>query len=589
MNKTVISMFCETAHKYPENICLKYRENKYTYRETNYKSDILAGFFLEKGIKKGDFIGIYLGKSEFLIFSILAIMKIGAIYVPLSQNYPTGRIQHIINDAEVRFILTDDRKNEKIDNLNNVEFINTEKFFKNEKTYSIEPVNLCVDDIAYLFYTSGSSGQPKGVLIHQAGFYNRILWQKNYFAMGQEEVCLLKAPIGFDISLWEIFLPIVSGAVLVIAEDEGYKDFSYLIALMERERVSVLQFVPSLLNIFMMKIKNMPMNSLVIKKVVSSGEELTAKYINNFLKIFKDCKLYNFYGPTETTICVTAKEYTSQHTYENVSLGKPIDNVNIYLLDNEKNIIEEDGIQGEIYISGTCVGKGYLNLLRESKESFLQNHIDSYPLLYRTGDMAKYIDGELVFIGRNDSTIKIDGNRVDLGEINSQISILPFIENAVVKMVDKGYGKQSIAVFYKLAEVPNIEEEKAISLITEHLKKNLVDYMIPQIYIKKDSFELTDNGKIDISKLNINLKTNIQKSYGKFNTIYNLFVKYTNNNDENMNFFEAGGSSIEALILIEKINQEYNVNLSITDLYGRMTVTKIIEIVKNKIEEENIC
>ncbi len=494
---TVVDMFENAVQAFPERVCLDFNDRQYTYSDINDKANQVACQLYLKGARKGDFIGLYAKKSDYYIYALLAILKLGGVYVPISREYPEKRVQFIVDDAKISFVLSDEpdanpfQSNVKIISLpvEESEAVGFPKYYGTE------------DDLAYLLYTSGSSGSPKGVLIHQAGFSNRIMWQKNYFQMDEEQCCLFKAPIGFDISLWEIFLPLVSGARLIVTKDTSYKNISFITSLIIQKRVSVVQFVPSLLSIFIEKISSMPSPSLSsLRRVVSSGEELTPTCIKKFVKVLPECKLYNFYGPTETSICVTAKEFDISYGDEYVSLGDPVDNVRIYLLDSNKGIITANDVEGEIYISGVCVGKGYLNLPEQTSEAFLQNHLDESPVLYKTGDKAKYVNGELVYLGRDDQFVKINGNRVELGEIRNQLNRLQYIEMSAVLVAKNKINADIIIAFYKTSE-KSLDATEMKQRILNDLKLSLPQYMLPTTLIQKDSFELTDNGKIDLVKL----------------------------------------------------------------------------------------
>lgn len=524
-SKSVFHMFLEAFHRFPDHTCIITEEHEYTYKQVYDHARHIASILAMKGARKGDYIGVYQDKSEHLIFSILAIMMIGGVYVPISKTNPDQRVRYILQDAEIRYLLTDTDIAERI-NLNSfIQIIlkDASHSVSTDKGYGSCPAeetecsseasrfgddegviadglfpDYHADDIAYLIYTSGSSGAPKGVLITQAGFYNRMKWQKNYFKMDDKQKVLFKAPLGFDISLWEIFLPLISGSTLVVAKESAYKSISKITSMILQYGITIVQFVPSLLELFLERVESIKnTHDFKLRKVVSSGEALSIAHIKRFLKLFSTCSLYNFYGPTETSICITAKEYHANTPVDYVSIGSPIDNVNIYLLDENMDIIRSDNTEGEIYVSGVCVGKGYLNDSEKTEAAFLKNNLDEWPVIYKTGDKAKYMNNELVYLGRTDQCIKINGNRVELDEIKYHMNQLPFIKSSAVTVFEKEQKTKTIAAFY-IAEGDVVDARNAI---TEHLKKNLPDYMIPSVIKSVQKIPLTDNGKVDFRAL----------------------------------------------------------------------------------------
>lgn len=586
--RRVIDLFEDAVERFPNQIGIVYGGGKFRYSEINDRVNQLVSYLNLMGVSKGDFVGVLAEKSEHLVFSILAIMKIGGVYVPITPNYPVNRIKYILEDAKLPFVIVDRVLMEQLHDIISgakILALPLERPLQYETPCQQES-DLAIDDndLTYLFYTSGSTGNPKGVLIHQAGFLNRILWQKEYFNMTPDERCLFKSPIGFDISLWEIFLPLISGATLVISKEDGYMDINYLTDLIIKEEVAISQFVPSLLRIFINKIKDVNIDSDIrLKRVVSSGEELTPHLVNKFYETFSNANLYNFYGPTETSICVTAKKLERHIDVDSyVSLGEPINNVNIYLLDDAFNPIHEDGVKGEVFVSGICVGQGYLNLPELTKESFLPNHLDSNPVLYRTGDSAKFINKELVYIGRKDRTIKINGNRVDLGEIETQLNRLPYIELGFVKVCRKKSGAKIIVAFYKPLSI-DWDAKTTEKAILSDLKLNLPSYMLLHLFIAKEDFQLTHNGKVDLSQLII-IESNMDKithgtnGYQFIHDLFNHSLGFEVKTAED--FLELGGSSIEAIEILEKINKQYHVALSFAKFMGNFTIQEVVRAIE---------
>lgn len=559
------------------NIALLYEDKKITYGELLEKIEEIASYLSDNKIKKGTRVGVLLEKGFDFIYSVLTIFKMGAVYIPINPEYPAVRKKFIIENANVEKVIGNINTTEGID-FSEIEcdLINIAEC--NESTHKVNTAFINKNDIAYIFYTSGSTGNPKGAMLKHEGLVNRILWQTDYFNITNNHKVMFKAPIGFDISLWEFLVPLQAGATMIISKENGYKDIDYIISLIEKYNINIIQFVPSLLRIFINKIEN---SKEVFKQnemqIVSSGEEISLQLIEKFYNTLPKSKLFNFYGPTETTICVTAKKLTKDDTF--VSIGKPINSkVNVFLRDDNDNDIIVNGKKGEICISGICVGEGYVNLIEQTENAFKKEGSDT---VYYTGDIGVYKSDELLYVGRKDRTVKVNGNRVDLGEIEIVINQLQYIDISVVKTEKRNNGISLINAFYKRAKGQNGTEELREKLRND-LNDLLPDYMVPNYFIEKDEFVLTGNGKIDLSQLKRDDKaagdTEIFVKSENDEIIERLFEKtFGKEIAKDADFFELGGSSIEAIEIIEKVNQKYNTNISFLDMVSSFSINKIYE------------
>lgn len=573
-NYNIYAEIEKEAFKNKSHIALIYNDIEITFEELIDKVNEYALILKHYGVSKGENVGVMLEKSVELIYSILAIFKIGAVYVPINPEYPDVRRKYIIDDAAINNVITSTLNIGDINHdLPDKNFIIVAKLpeINIDKNYNIEISKK--DDTAYIFYTSGSTGNPKGAILNHGGLKNRILWQKDYFQIVNDNKILFKAPIGFDISLWEFLVPLVSGATMVISKDGGYKDIDYVISLIKKNKIDILQFVPSLLRIFLDKVRDE--DSLLRDnaiKVVSSGEEITLQLIQSFYEILPNSNLYNFYGPTETTICVTAKELKKNDEF--VSIGQKLnDSIDVLLRNENHQEIIGDNKKGEICISGICVGKGYLNLEKETYNSF-KNEGDK--VVYYTGDIGMYNKGELVYIGRKDRTLKINGNRVDLGEIEIAVNRLPYVE---ICHVTSNKREDGVSLIYLFVKKLNINQKGIPEKIRKDLKDILPLYMIPHFIIEKDEFILTENGKVDVKQLkydDVSNSNEMKDCLDSNDFVEKLFkVKFGRIVKSNEDFFELGGSSIEAIEIINKINHKYNSNISFLDIITSFSIDNV--------------
>ena len=580
-NANIITLFDKAVEMYGNEPAIIFEGKTITYNELEININKLAELLIRKNIKKGNYVGVCLRKSPELIYAAMAVLKLGAVYVPLAPEYPVARTDYIIEDAGIDSLIADSDMRDKF-NVKNV--ICPIEDLSETNVPEIATEIMQHDDLAYAIYTSGTTGKPKGVMIHCGGFLNRIQWQRKYFNVDLKDRILHKAPIGFDISLWEMFLPLVSGAALVISKENGYMDVEYIINLIESTRVTISQFVPSILRILVEYTNTNGSSKLAcLRKIVSSGEELTFGLLKSFTQHYPDIKLYNFYGPTEASICVTACCLNECESKSYVPLGDAIDNMEVFLLDDDNRLITDSHIKGEICIGGIGVGKGYINKPQETEYAFCKHYSKEGEVMYRTGDIGYYCDNDLVYVGRKDQTVKIRGNRVDLGEIEVKICEISQIEAAVVKCFKTEQESQILAAFYKPVNKDS-DNLKIQELLAGYLKNELPAYMLPQQYIKVDEFELTSNGKIDREKLKleekiplINANNGLNEDKDKKAIIIKLFTKYLNCEiSEDDDFFILGGSSLEAIRMIMEINNELNISLKYTDVMLDLTVNGIV-------------
>jgi tyrocidine synthetase-3 len=578
-DKTIVDLFDEQVSKTPNNIAVIFEEKELSYKELDECSNQLA-HYLQKNykIKPDDLVGIKLERSEWMIISVLGILKSGGAYVPIDPLYPQDRMDYIEKDTSYKVCI-----NEK-------ELIN---FKENQDRYSTKKVSssLKSDHLVYVIYTSGSTGNPKGVLLEHSGVVNRLLWMGRDLKIDEGDVFLQKTPTTFDVSVWELFLPLVSGSKLVVLKPEGHKDPVYIEHVIKDYKVSVIHFVPSMLSGMLESIQWNTFESL--RHVVCSGEALTKK-LEGMFKEKSIAKLHNYYGPTEASVDVTAIDLSQFPTMDNeVSIGKPVDNTCIYIV-NEKYVLQRVGVIGEILIGGVQIARGYLNKPELTAEKFIANPFKEGERLYKTGDLGKWTkEGTIDFIGRKDNQVKIRGYRIELGEIEHALLKNKQVKEAVV-LAKENVNKEKELIAYITAK-----EEQHANDLRSYLKELLPEYMLPAYYVQLEALPLTSNGKIDRKSLpdphDLGLGSGVEYVAPR-NDIEEKMVEiwseilYIDKEKVGIKdvFFELGGDSIKTIRLISGLRKKMNYELSVTDIYKNDSIEKIVTHISENRKEIDI-
>lgn len=571
----ICSLLSSSAQKYADKIAITFESENMTYEEFQSETDRLAS--LLKKVAKNNIIGVCMNRSLELIISLFGILKAGLIYLPIDPAYPEDRIQYILQDSEVDTLLVNSHNTEYYFARNNINYIDlaTKPYLSFER---ISKINILPDDPAYLIYTSGSTGNPKGVINTHIGLFNRVMWQVRALNYTSDTTFIQKTAYSFDVSMWELCIPFVVGGRLIVAKPDGHKDINYLIDTIMEQQISTIHFVPSMFEIFLANPRSMNCTSL--STIICSGEGLPKAVAKTCLNTLPNAKLYNFYGPTEAAIDVTYylvnKDNVDQ--YDIVSIGKPIDNCRIYI-SNSNNIEMPLGIRGEILISGMNLATEYHNKAGLTKEKFTSNpfftDIDApyYARTYHSGDYGmKTLDGNIIFYGRMDNQIKLNGQRVELGEIESRIREIEKIDN--VKVLIKKYGNLDYLVTY-YTSTHRINSE----ILKKKLHNFLPAYMVPNAFICLEKFPLTPNGKLNIKyfesipfepEKNEHLIAPVNAAEESLLKTFKEILGRDDIGVEN-DFFEAGGDSLKAIELVSECDM-----VTLDNIYKNKTVRKIV-------------
>jgi len=495
-DSTIHDVFEELALRSPDRIAVIQDGCHLSLHELNRRSDELAGRLQHAGVIPNTIIAIMMERSVEMVISILGILKAGGCYMPIDAQFPPERIGYMLKDSLVGVLIRDDGRLQFAE-----EGILEIDIKAHGPAYKRTRVELKPHDLAYLIYTSGSTGRPKGVLIEHASLMNRLWWMQNYYKLDEKDTVLQKTPYTFDVSVWELFLWILGGCRLALLSAGGEKDAETIIRAVDSMQVTILHFVPTMLNAFLEYIISagnaVRLSSL--RFVVASGEGLPVRLVGKFRRAmngFNPARLYNLYGPTEATVDVSFFDTTSLDLAADtlVPIGKPIDNTRLYVVRGE-NELQGIGLSGELWIAGSGVGKGYLNRVDLTMQRFPDDPFDDGSRVYRTGDLAHWNkDGYLFFEGRTDRQVKNRGYRIELGEIEHVISRYAGVTECVVRLLYEPGNEGVLTAFYTGSEV-------SAEALDVYVQSRLPDYMVPQFYITIDTVPVTPNGKVNYDAL----------------------------------------------------------------------------------------
>jgi amino acid adenylation domain-containing protein len=607
-DKTIHQLFAEQAARIPDTIAITAPSTNntphLTYKKLNEQSNRLARVLWAKGVDTGSIVVIKTQRSLEMIIGILAILKVGGLYMPVEAHCPGARLRYLLADSSADIILT--QKHLAFETGESLrswtgQTVYLEDECVNNKDANGLNVSIDTSSPAYLFYTSGTTGKPKGVLVKHCSVVNLVSWFGKYYRLEKSVRVLQMSEYTFDASVNQIFGTLLHGASLYLIYRGLLTDIQALRTFIRDKEINVIYFVPALLKELL--VTGEKLQSL---QTVISGADRLEDRVKDML-LAKGYRLYNQYGPTETTVDALAAECSA----EKVSLGTPIANVRCYILDNYYNVLPI-GIAGELYIGGAGVALGYLNKPQLTAEKFVKNNRSnrSYGAreekLYRTGDLAKWLpDGSVVFLGRRDHQVKIRGFRIEPGEIENLLINHNKVKEAVVTAIDrpgsadattKGGEKYLCAHFVPTGPVKT-EEIKA------YLEGKLPGYMIPSYIIPLPKIPLTANGKVDRGALPtpefravseyIAPRTPIEKKLARIWTgVLEIRDPHSSKEQDpgiDDNFFQLGGHSLKATVLTAKIHKAFNVKLPLVEIFKTPTIRGLSQSIKEAEKDSYIA
>ncbi len=489
----------QQVERTPGAVALGYESQELSYRELNSRANQLAHYLLKLGVGPDVLVGLCVERSVEMVVALLGTVKAGGAYVPLDPEYPIDRLESMLDDAKPAVVLMQAHLMKRLPKTS-IQVICLDRdwhLLANESTENPQ-IQIAGTNLAYAIYTSGSTGKPKGVPNTHEGIVNRLLWMQDMYRLTPADRVLQKTPYSFDVSVWEFFWPLMTGARLVIARHGGHKDPVYLSKIIREQNITTVHFVPSMLGIFLDG--DGVENCRSLRQVFASGEALPFELQQRFFERLK-AELHNLYGPTEAAVDVTYFRCRPDTDRSIVPIGRPVANTQIYILDSQVRPVPVR-VAGELHIGGRQLARGYLNRPDLTAEKFIRSPFSDDPQarLYKTGDLARYLpDGNIEYLGRIDHQVKLRGFRIELGEIESVLAEYSLVRQAVVTVREDvpGSGNKYLIAYLVLSGSQNVN----INKVRDHAKAKLPEYMVPAKFMVLDKLPMTTSGKVDRKKL----------------------------------------------------------------------------------------
>ncbi len=577
-DKTVVQLFEEQVEKTPDNVAVVFEDKKLTYKELNEKANSLAHHLRKNGVKKNEVVGIFLDKSLESIIAILSILKCGAIYMPIDINYPDSRINFMLKDSSASIVLSSLNLKYKLKSCSNVICIDLSNIELYNNSINNLPSNISSTNCAYIMYTSGSTGNPKGVMVLHKNIV-RLVKNTNFIKFGNHERILQTGSIVFDACTFEIWGSLLNGFELYIIKKQDLLDPTLLERYLINNGITILWLTAPLFNQLS---ENNPAMFRTARVLLTGGDVLSPKHINSVKKSCPELTIINGYGPTENTTFSTC--FTIDGFYkDSIPIGFPIANSTCYIVSDTLKLLPI-GIPGELLVGGDGVSQGYLNNNEFTAEKFIDNPFGEGKL-YKTGDLVKWLpDGKLDFIGRVDNQVKIRGFRVELNEITLKVNDFENIKECIT--IVKTINNEKVICSYFSAD-NKIETDSLRTWLTEYLPY----YSIPTYLIQLDSLPINTNGKVDVKKLpepqSLNTKVEILLPRNNFDAkLIKLLKDLLNINIISIddNFLELGGDSLSSINLCAQIQNEFNVQIFVKDILENPIISDLSDIISAQVD-----
>ncbi|MDP1513887.1 non-ribosomal peptide synthase/polyketide synthase [Pseudomonas aeruginosa] len=572
LQRGVHRLFEEQVERTPTAPALAFGEERLDYAELNRRANRLAHALIERGVGADRLVGVAMERSIEMVVALMAILKAGGAYVPVDPEYPEERQAYMLEDSGVQLLLSQSHlKLPLAQGVQRIDLDQADACLENHAENN-PGVELNGENLAYVIYTSGSTGKPKGAGNRHSALSNRLCWMQQAYGLGVGDTVLQKTPFSFDVSVWEFFWPLMSGARLVVAAPGDHRDPAKLVALINREGVDTLHFVPSMLQAFLQDEDVASCTSL--KRIVCSGEALPADAQQQVFAKLPQAGLYNLYGPTEAAIDVTHWTCVEEGK-DAVPIGRPIANLACYILDGNLEPVPV-GVLGELYLAGRGLARGYHQRPGLTAERFVASPFVAGERMYRTGDLARYrADGVIEYAGRIDHQVKLRGLRIELGEIEARLLEHPWVREAAVLAVD---GRQLVG--YVVLESEGGDWREALAA---HLATSLPEYMVPAQWLALERMPLSPNGKLDRKALP---KIEAEDGLGEYvapasepeRQLAAIWADVLGRERVGVtdNFFALGGDSIVSIQVVSRARQA-GLQLSPRDLFQLQNIRKLAE------------
>jgi amino acid adenylation domain-containing protein len=572
-NATLADLFAATAAAHPDRIALRAEGVSLTYKALNARANQLAHALQARGITADSLVGLACARGIDMITGILAILKAGGAYLPLDPDHPDDRLAYMLSDAKPTVVLADPALHARLKPLTTAEILPLQPAPNNRTTEN--PTHKATQQtLAYVIYTSGSTGKPKGVMVPHGPIINRVLWLDGALGVTPEDRIVQKTPYGFDVSVGEIFLPLIAGGLLVIARPGGHVDVPYLARLVRDEAVTIMHFVPPMVEASLGMTD--PADYASLRAVMCSGQALPRAVQDRFDTLLPHIKLHNLYGPTETAVEVThwPCHPDDPRSGPGVPIGRAIDNVAMYVLDDDLEPVPT-GVPGHLFIAGMALARGYLNRPDLTAGVFVPDpYAGPGSRMYRSGDRARYLaNGAIDYLGRADDQLKIRGVRIEPGEVEAAIMATGIREAVVMARPDQSGELGLIAYVVSVDFDENDTRQKLADLIPDHL--------MPSAFVVVQALPLTANGKVDRKALPApDFSSDIAYVAPRTETEARIAAIWASvlGHDRigiNDNFFRLGGHSLRAVMALNQLRQSFDVEIGLEKAFALQTVAML--------------
>ncbi|WP_421726898.1 amino acid adenylation domain-containing protein [Bacillus velezensis] len=591
--KTLHQLFEEQAQRTPDQTAVVYGESQLTYRELNERANQLARTLQSEGVQPDQPVGIMAERSLEMIVGLFGILKAGGAYVPIDPSYPVERIHYILEDSDTKLLLAQSHLRKSVPFTGKMLDLEDPRFSWEDGSNLKQTAG--PNHLAYVIYTSGSTGRPKGVMVEHRSVINRLVWMQEHYPLDKQDVILQKTPITFDVSVWELFWWSMTGSKAVLLSNGGEKNPDVILDTIAQKNVTIMHFVPAMLHAFLESMEQKSDEELKrklasLKYVFASGEALTPAHVAGFHRMITpagEAQIINLYGPTEATIDVSYFECEAGETLNSVPIGKPISNIQLYIVQPGSEYFQPLGVAGELCIAGDGLARGYLNRPELTAEKFAAHPFEAGKRMYRTGDLARWLpDGNIEYLGRIDHQVKIRGYRIELGEIEASLLQLDAVKEAVVIAIEKEGSKQLCAYL-------SGDESLNTAQLKRHLLNKLPAYMIPAYFVQVEKMPITANGKIDRKALPAPEGNRLTGT--EYTAPGTLIEKQLADIWKDIlalpdpgikdHFFDVGGHSLKVLQLIHQINAGMGLNMHYQAVYDFPTIETMARAIQAAVFE----
>ena len=579
LDQPVQRLIEQQAQQTPDATALVFAEQSLSYLQLNQQANQLAHQLMTLGVGPEVLVGIAVERSVAMVVGLLAILKAGGAYVPLDPEYPRERLAYMIEDSGIQLLLTQQEVLKQLPTEPGLNILSLDELDLSGFPSSNPEIRVTPENLAYVIYTSGSTGKPKGAGNRHAALTNRLCWMQQAYRLDSRDTVLQKTPFSFDVSVWEFFWPLMTGARLAMAAPGDHRDPAKLVALIERHQVTTLHFVPSMLQAFLLD--ETAQRCTGLQRIICSGEALPVDTQQQVFAKLPNASLFNLYGPTEAAIDVTHWTCREEQR-DSVPIGQPIANLTTHILDRQLQPLPV-GVIGELYLGGVGLARGYHQRPALTAERFVTSPFGAGERLYRTGDLACYrADGVIEYRGRIDHQVKIRGLRIELGEIETRLLELSDIREAVVLAVDQ----QLVGYVVPVQPAEAGRHSRLQEAIKARLAEHLPDYMVPGLWVFLGKMPLSANGKLDRKALPAPDSAQRQNAYvaphnelqQRLTELWQDVLKRETIGISD-NFFDLGGDSIISIQLVSRARQA-GIQFSPKELFQHQTIAHLANVAR---------